>query len=593
MSDEALSFEVRDSRGHRARQRRRGWYTNAWLLRALSVVVVLVLWQLIGHRYYWATSYPSAIWRAAVDSDMLSQSVVPAFASTMASLGIGFGICIVAGVPLGLAIFRSRLLRLMLEPYIIALYSTPWPVWFPVLLLVFGILFKLRVGVVVLSGLWPIVVNTYLGAREVDASLLDVGTCFMARPVQVLRKIIVPASLPYIFSGLRIGLARAMIGAVVIELEASATGVGKLLNGYAQDLELANFFVPLILLGFVALGLAYILARAERWSTAPWSRRASRLASALASAGPASTRTLRRGPAAVSRTSDGKQADLLRKLRSRYLQLVSQPHAKSALRLSAERFLRRRSGAWTVGVVTLAVILTAWQVGSHHVSRAVLPAVTSVGSALYHQAFVNGAIWGPMGSSLLVLCLAFFASVIIGIPIGIAMGRSRVVESLVDPYVSFLYALPHVTFIPLMVVWLGFGLPFRIAYGVVSAVFAVIINTSSGVKYVDAELIDTGRSFCASKRMILRRIIIPAATPNMVAGARQAFSQAWGAVIIAEILSTQTGLGGRETYYSTYFDTAGMIVPILFIVGLSVLILQFAGWMQPRLTPWAESAQKP
>ena len=140
MSDEALALKARRLRSPRSRGRRARWYENAWLLRALSVVVVILLWQLIGSHIAWATSYPLAIWRAAVDSGMIRASVIPAFESTLVSLGIGFGICILCGVPLGLAIFRIRLLKLILEPYILSLYSTPWPAFFPVLLLVFGML---------------------------------------------------------------------------------------------------------------------------------------------------------------------------------------------------------------------------------------------------------------------------------------------------------------------------------------------------------------------------------------------------------------------------------------------------------------------
>jgi ABC-type nitrate/sulfonate/bicarbonate transport system permease component len=592
-TDEALRLDVGRTPRYRSQGHRPPWYKRAWVLRVVSVAAVIALWQLIGVHIAWATSYPTAIWHAAVGTDMLAQSVLPAFGYTLESLAIGFGICILVGVPLGLAVFRIKLLQLIFEPYILALYSTPWPAFFPVLLIVFGISLKLRVGVVILSGLFPIVVNTYLGAREVDPGLVDVGRSFAARPVQILRKITVPGSLPYIYSGLRIGLARAMIGAVVIELEASAVGVGSLLNQYAQGLELAQFFVPLVLLGFLALGFTYILNKAERWSTAPWSRHGYLIRQSGSSKVRQGWRraSLHESSAAVTPDTEGEKGDILGKVRSSYLRAVSRPRVKSEGRLRVERFLRTRAGAWTVSLVTLGVLLASWQFYSHRVSRAVLPSFTSVAQALYRQMFVTHAIWGPMGSSLLALLLAFVASVIIGIPIGIAMGRSRAVESVIDPYVSFLYALPHVTFIPLMVVWLGFGLPFIIAYGFVSAVFAVIINTMSGVKYIDAELVNTGLSFCASKRMILRQIVIPAATPSMVAGGRQAFSQAWGAIIIGEILSTQSGLGGQITYYSTFFQTANMIVPILFIMGISVLILQSAAWLQPRLTPWANSSQ--
>src|SRR6185437_9508780 len=107
------------------------------------------------------------------------------------------------------------------------------------------------------------------------------------------------------------------------------------------------------------------------------------------------------------------------------------------------------------------------------------------------------------------------------------MGRFRWFENVTDPYVSFLYALPHVCFVPLMVVWLGFGFKFGLAYVTLSAIFPVIINTIHGVKGIDQAYIEAGQSFCASKRTILRSIVLPAATPFMVTGARLAFSVSW------------------------------------------------------------------
>jgi NitT/TauT family transport system permease protein len=166
------------------------------------------------------------------------------------------------------------------------------------------------------------------------------------------------------------------------------------------------------------------------------------------------------------------------------------------------------------------------------------------------------------------------------------MGQFRWFENITDPYVSFLYALPHVVFVPLMVVWLGFGFNFGLAYVTLSAIFPVIINTMHGVKGIDPEYIATGRSFCASQRTILRRIIIPGATPFMVAGARLAFSVSWIGVIISEVLSSQTGLGGMISIFSNNYQTADMFVPVLFIAAISVTILQISTRYQPRLTPW-------
>jgi NitT/TauT family transport system permease protein len=206
--------------------------------------------------------------------------------------------------------------------------------------------------------------------------------------------------------------------------------------------------------------------------------------------------------------------------------------------------------------------------------------------ALYHLVIVSDVIVGPLLTSLALFGAGFGLSLIIGVPVGLAMGRSRVIEHALDPYVSFLYALPIVVFVPIMVIWLGFGFNFGVAFVVVSAVFAVIINTMQGVHSVDQELIATARSFCASERDILRTVVVPSVVPFMIAGARMAFSVSWIGVIVSEVLTTQTGLGGAINAYSTAFKVSDMFVPMLFIIAISVLIVGLADWLTPRLTPW-------
>jgi ABC-type nitrate/sulfonate/bicarbonate transport system permease component len=143
--------------------------------------------------------------------------------------------------------------------------------------------------------------------------------------------------------------------------------------------------------------------------------------------------------------------------------------------------------------------------------------------------------------------------------------------------------------IPIMVIWLGFGFNFGVAYVVLSAVFPVVINTMQGVHSVPPELIATGRSFCASERKILRTIVLPSTIPFVIAGARMAFSVAWIGVIVSEVLSSQTGLGGQITSYATEFRMEYMYVPILFIIAISVTIIGLSNRLFPLLTPWADN----
>lgn len=244
---------------------------------------------------------------------------------------------------------------------------------------------------------------------------------------------------------------------------------------------------------------------------------------------------------------------------------------------------------WTVRIVTAVVLLGSWQWYAYGKALALTAPPTDVAQALWRQTFVAGTIWSALQSSVTGLVLGFLLAVAIGIPVGIVMGRWKTVEHVLDPYVMFLYALPHVSFLPLMIVWFGFELKFRLAYIVFSAVWPVLINTMAGVKAIDPELLAVGTSLCASERQMLRTIVLPAAAPFMVAGARQGFSSAWVGVVVAEILSTQTGLGGEIMRFGNFFLTADMIVPVIYIMIIAVIIQAGAAWLQARLTPWHET----
>jgi NitT/TauT family transport system permease protein len=142
----------------------------------------------------------------------------------------------------------------------------------PVLILWLGIDFKMRFAVVLVSGVFPIILNAYIGGKEVDRNLLDAGRAFAGSQLQIMRTIVVPASLPYIFAGLRLGLARAFIGIIVAEIETSVLGIGNLINKDVQVLRFEDMWVAIITLGFLSMIFTAVLKRTERWATQPWAR---------------------------------------------------------------------------------------------------------------------------------------------------------------------------------------------------------------------------------------------------------------------------------------------------------------------------------
>lgn len=252
-------------------------------------------------------------------------------------------------------------------------------------------------------------------------------------------------------------------------------------------------------------------------------------------------------------------------------------------------FLYRPVGVWTVRISTAAVLFGGWQWYAYGKPGALTAPPTGVATALWRQTVVDGSIWGPLGSSMLGLTLGFLLALALGIPLGVVMGRWRGVEHVLDPYVMFLYALPHVSFVPLMIVWFGFELKFRLAYILFASIWPVLINTMTGVKSIDPELLAVGTSLCARERQMLRTIVLPAASPFVVAGARQAFSAAWVGVVVSEILSTQTGLGGEINRFGSFFLTADMIVPVIYIMIIAVIIQAVTAFLQNRLTPWHDT----
>ncbi len=552
---------------------------DPWVQRILSVIVVLIAWQLVGANNPYSTSSPTALFHAFGDGFVTD--VLPAFGQTLATFGTGFAICIIAGVPIGLAMARIRVVRTILEPYVNTLYSLPMVSLFPILLLAFGIGFGLRVAATVLFGIFSVIVNTYIGASSIDPALEDTAKVFVASPWKRLTTVILPASLHYIFAGIRIAFGHGMIGAVVIELEASAIGVGFQLSNDARELRLDRFFVVVVVLGIFSILAGVIMRSTERSVTEPWSRpRWMRQATEPVAAVrapftfPAITKT-------SSSTASGPGP--LRPARPMVHGLEAFGHGLTDL-------VKNRWGSITVQIVVLLILLALWNLASTTVSRAVLPSPFAVVAAVIDQTFVTGSIFGPLGDSLLLLVTGFAVAVVLGVILGLAMGQFRWLNNLLDPYVSFLYALPHAVFIPVLVVWLGFGFTFGLGYVVISAIFPVMINALQSVRTMKQEYPDLARSFNASRWQTTRTIIWPHSIPYITTGIRLAFSVSWIAVIVSEVLSSQQGLGGLITSYGDQYRTADMFVPVVYITVISVVILQLSTRLAPRLSPWAPSS---
>ncbi len=238
------------------------------ILRIVSLVVVFGVWELWGSARPLFASYPSAIIGAAMENFL--PEVWPAFTTTVTALLVGLAIATPIGIAIGFAMGRVRLLDVALTPYVNAIYATPRIALIPVLVLWLGLGFELRITIVALGAVFPLIINTYAGAKHVDAELIDTGYSFTANARQILRTIVVPSSLPFMFAGFRIGIGRGVSGVIVAEMTAALTGLGRILIENAKYFQVADVFVAIMTLGIFSLFLFEGVARVQKWLT-PWS----------------------------------------------------------------------------------------------------------------------------------------------------------------------------------------------------------------------------------------------------------------------------------------------------------------------------------
>jgi len=245
---------------------------NPRLVRVGSVVAVLLAWQAVGSRVNpLFFSPPTAIARGAVEMLISGEFLRHAWGSLWA-FAVGLAGAMVLGIFLGLLMGRYRLAEYLLDPYVYALDATPRVALIPLLLLWFGLGAPAKIAVVFLSGLFPVLMNTFSGVRTVGADLVDIGRAYGASERQTFAKVIVPAALPFIMTGIRLGVGRALIGIVTAEMFTAVSGLGGLLIRLSSALNApstAKFFVPVIFLALLGVALSAAAAALQR-RLAPW-----------------------------------------------------------------------------------------------------------------------------------------------------------------------------------------------------------------------------------------------------------------------------------------------------------------------------------
>jgi ABC-type nitrate/sulfonate/bicarbonate transport system permease component len=263
MSTEARPVSLHDA--PRSERATRSWRpSRALTLQSLSILVTLGAWELYGRSVDPIfLSYPSAI-VSEVPRMLATGELQKAFLASIQTLAIGLALAILGGTLLGLLMGRYRTIDHLLTVQISALYSTPNISLIPLLILWFGLGNTSKIVIVFLAAFFPVIINTYAGVRNVSRGLVEVALAEGANELQILREIIVPASIPFIMTGIRLALGRGVVGMVAGEMFTAVSGLGGAIVIYSNAFATAKLFVIIIILALIGVSLTELFKLLER-----------------------------------------------------------------------------------------------------------------------------------------------------------------------------------------------------------------------------------------------------------------------------------------------------------------------------------------
>jgi ABC-type nitrate/sulfonate/bicarbonate transport system permease component len=240
-----------------------------WAIRLSSVAAVLVAWQLIGGSVNPNLYSSPTLVIAAFVNLCLNTSFVLDLLTTLRDFFIGFAIAAVIGILGGIAMARWHAVDTALDPYVSALYSTPYVALAPLFVIWFGIGFDELLVIVVLSAVFVILLNTLAGVKNLAMSYVETGHAFGFTGLAFYRKVVIPGALPYIITGLRLGISRGFVGVIIAELLIRLDRLGFLMVYYSDLLEVAPVFAIAVTLGLIGLLMTEGLKRVEAYIS-PW-----------------------------------------------------------------------------------------------------------------------------------------------------------------------------------------------------------------------------------------------------------------------------------------------------------------------------------
>jgi ABC-type nitrate/sulfonate/bicarbonate transport system permease component len=237
--------------------------------------------------------------------------------------------------------------------------------------------------------------------------------------------------------------------------------------------------------------------------------------------------------------------------------------------------------------LALLVGSVVWEIAGQTLHYSFLPPLSDVLRGAL-RLIASGQILGYLAASLVSLLVGYGLASSAGVALGLLMGRYRLVEYLIEPYVGAFLTAPKLIFIPILYAFLGIGRGTQVAVVFLSAFFVIVINTMAGIRSVDVSWIEMARAFGAKEGQLFWKVLLPGALPLMMAGLRLGMGRAVKGMIRGEMFIALFGMGALLRKYGSRFDSESVFAILLVVVALALICSFAVEVIERRLTGWTE-----
>ncbi|HFE8497298.1 MULTISPECIES: ABC transporter permease [Raoultella] len=515
------------------KRRRLSWPAirlNGWPL--LLPALIVLLWHIAAvERWMPEQILPAPAVVADTALSLLSGDLLAQWGFSLQHLAVGLLLGVAAGTLLGALFGLVPAAAQRVEPLFYALAQIPTLGWIPLFMVLFGIDNGLKLAVIVKTTLVPMTIHTQLAVTSVSPALGEAAQVMNFSRWQRLRWLVIPASLPGWFTGLRLALSQAWVSLIVVELLASSEGIGYLMVWGRQLFQLDIVFVTIAVVGLSGLLMEWAANRV-------------------------------------------------------YARLVFWPQAATG------RLTWKPQASWHAFQLPL-ILLVLWQLASHRgwIDSTLFSSPLAVAQRFMAGA-VSGELPVAMLASLGRAFAGGALGIAIGLLCGLLLALRPRAGQILTPTLNVLRHIALFAWLPLLTAWVGNDNGGKIVFIALASFFPMFFSTLQAVSQRDPQLDEVAKVLRFAPLTRLRALILPGAAPGIFAGLRLALIYAWLGNIGAEyFMSSGTGIGSLMINAQQLLDMPTILCGMV-LIGITGAALDKAGrLLESRATRWRQQEQ--